>query len=337
MSSSGHTVTISDHGGTNPVILPISNPSASWEVSAIGRFSCHIPAKRAHALGLGDLKGKRLRWDHPTMGAWGGRIKRNPTETMAGTMELSADSHHAAMKGVLTPISMDTATGSPGQLALRLLTVSATDRRMPFDSIIASSGGPVLRVDLRGDDLFDVISSLASENDHEFDVTLNDDGTVDWAFKRRVGNDLTANVILSEGWNVYGGTIAPTTDSIVNHILAVSDDQDWVTAPKKVVIAPDSITAYERQAETRRYTGMPGRASLNVRANADLTYDSLPAIPATITLRDNHPVLSLIRQGDTVRLWSDRQNAQYFFRIVSRSVEDGTAKIAGDCIEEDNT
>lgn len=331
----GLSVTIANPGWRNPVVVPISGPSASWEVSTPGRFSAHISSKRAHSLGFGDLKSKWLRWDHPTMGAFGGQIRRNPTDSTSGTMELSVDSFHVRMKGIRTPTSMKTASGSPGQLAMQLLTLSATDKRLWFDSIVASSSGPVLRIDLRGDDLFDVISSLANDNDYEFGVTVNDDGTIDWTFHHRIGTDKTGSVILAEGLNVISCQIAPTIDPMVNDILAASGEDDWGDSPKKVVTDPDSILTYERQATTRQYMGLPGIASLTVRANLDLALDSLPAMPAVVTVNENDPVNRNIREGDTVRLWSASQNGQYFFRIRSRSVDGGVAKYAGDCIDED--
>lgn len=333
----GHFAIIARPRWQNPVYVPVSQPSASWAVSDIGVFSAHLPAARAHALGFDNLKDLWIRWDHPTMGIWAGVIKRNPTEINSGVMELSADSFHVRMKGVRTPTSLQVLSGSPGQLALRLLTMSATDKRLWFDDIAASASGPALRLELRGDDLYSAIESLANENDHEFDITINDDGTIDWAFKRRIGRDKRGSVLLVEGVNVLGGQIAPTTDGLVNDILAVSDEQDWTFAKKRVVANPDSIDQYERIAVTRRYTGSPGGSSLVTRANQDLAIESYEAVPVSITMQAQNPLLSAIRQGDTVRFWSSSQNRRYWFRVMSRSFDGSLAKLAGDCVDEETT
>lgn len=334
----GMVVIVADHGWRNPVYLPVSAPSASWQVSTVSRFSAQLSARLAMSIASGDLKGKLLRYDDPLMGPWGGEIKRNPTQTRAGTMELSADSLHGRMRGILTPISSKTMSGSPGQLAMRLITRSPSRKRLGFDSMVASSGGPVSRLDLRADDLYDVIEKLAADNDHEFNCTLNDDGTVDWVFQHRVGSDLTGSVILADNWNVTDIQLSPTIDEITNEIIAVSDEAAWPSAQKRRVIDSDSQAAYEPQAETRQYPGSSGPASLVARAKQDLMVDAVPAIPATVLVPGNHPVLRLIREGDTVRLWSGNQIDRYFFRIISRSIERGggspVAKLSGNCTVE---
>lgn len=337
LGSGAQAVTIAEPGWRNPVWLPVAGPSASWALSTIGLFSCHAAARRVHALGMGDLKGAWLRWDHPTMGVWGGVIKRTPTETAAGTMELSADSFHVNLKGVRTPITLQTATGAPGSLALRLVRDSPTDRRLWYDDVQADSGGRALRLDLRGDDLYDTISSLAEQNGHEWDVTVDSDGAISWQFRRHCGEDKTGSVLLAEGLNVVGGSIAPTIDELVNDILAVAEGDDWVTAPKTRVQDPDSVLAYGRAAVTRQYAGSPGLASLVSRARADFDLDAEPAVAVAVTVPENDPILRDVRQGDTVRLWSARQNARYRFRVVSRSVDagEGVAKLGGDATVEE--
>ena len=333
------SVTIADPNWRNAVSVPVSGPSASWQVSTIGRFSGVIPAGRAHGLGFDDLKGKGIRYDDPYMGPWGGTIQRNQTDSGSGIMELSADSFHARMRGIRTPIMSKTISGASGQLALYVMTQSPTDKRLWFDSIAASSDGAVQRLDLRGDDLYDVVSSLASDSDHEFNVILNDDGTIDWEFRRRIGSDNTGSVILSEGWNVMSCQVSPSIDGMVNDILAVSNEQDWITAPRRRIIDPDSVIAYEHQSEIRQYLGNAGTGSMVTRAKRDLEINGIAAIPATVSMPGNRVELRSIREGDTVRLWSNRQNARYFFRVISRSIErsggNAVAKLAGDCILEE--
>jgi len=332
---SGLTVMIADPGWRNAVRVPVSSVSCSWQVSTIGRFSCQIPLRIALGLGL-ELKGKRLRYDDPYMGPWGGVIKRNPYQVRAGTMELSADSFHGRLRGIRTPISSKAMTGSPGQLAMRLMTKSPSSKRLGFDSFAASSGGSVQRLDLRGDDLGETIEQLARDNDHEFNVVLNDDGKIDWVFRRRIGDDKTGTVVLAHGLNVNDIQLSPSIDELANDILAVSDEQAWETAPKRRVIDSDSIATYEQQAVTRQYQGSSGPASLVVRAKQELAVESVPAIPATVTVPGNAFVLRSIREGDTVRLWGGER---YLFRVISRSIDRGgsspAAKLTGDCTVED--
>lgn len=334
----GMYVIVADHGWRNPVYLPVSAPSASWQVSTISRFSAQLSARLAMSIASGDLKGKWLRYDDPLMGPWGGEIKRNPTTSRGGTMEISADSLHGRMRGILTPILSKTMSGSPGQLAMRLITRSPSRKRLGFDSMTASSGGSVSRLDLRGEDLYTTIEQLAADNDHEFNVTLNSDGTIDWVFQHRIGSDLSGSVILADGWNVTDIQLSGSIDELTNEIVAVSDEAEWAFAQKRRVRDSDSQAAYEPQAETRQYPGSSGPASLVARAKQDLMVDALPAIPATVMVPGNNPVLRLIREGDTVRLWSANSADRYFFRIISRSIERGggspVAKLSGNCTVE---
>lgn len=326
-------ITVANHGWRNRRVIEVSSASCGWEVGKARTLSVSLPASDAHRLGFSELKGLWVRMDFGGLGPWGGIIRRNPTETLSGTMELSCDSFHMLLKHIRTPRTYRQASAPAGALWMRALADCATDRRLWLDSYAADEDGPLLTTEWRGDDLYDLTDYLATNSNHEWDVTLNDDWSITGEFRRTIGRRKQS--LLADGYNVAVGGVSPSSETIVNDIIAVSDDQQWETAPGVIVTDADSLAMpWGRQAETRRYAGVTGVDSLYVRAKQDLARDASPAIPATVVIAATDMAAYDIRQGDTVPYWSARQNAQYDFRVRSRafSTEDGQLQLGGECV-----
>lgn len=310
----------------------------SWNVGKSGLLSAKIPARTAatlaSVLGRRDLKGAWVAWRSPQLGNWGGIIRRNPTDVGDGLMELSADSFEVLFKGVLTRRTYLTATGSAGNLALNVITDSATDRQLWIDDIAADDTGPTMSIEWRGDDLYDVLDELAQSSGYEWNVFLNDDWTIAFRFRKRIGSSKLGAVLYAEGYNIASidNQVQPSIETLANDIRAVPGDQLWETAPGAIATDSDSIVTYGRQAYTRRYVDLSGPASLETRARSDLILAAQPATPATIVVPVTDRQLPDVRIGDSVRYWSARQNARYELRIMSISYEaaSGQVKLAGD-------
>lgn len=329
----GILLTISDPGFRNQRTVEVASLSASWEVSAIGRLSATIPADVAHRLGFTYLVDKWVHWDGGRCGLWGGVIRRTPTETRNGTMELSCDTFHVLFQGIATQRSYRQASAPAGALWVRAVSDAATDRRLWVDSYAADEDGPLVALEWRGDDLYDVSDWLATNTGHEWDVTLDTNLKISAEFRKRVGR--TKRVILADGYNVTAGQVAPSVDPVVNEIIAIPEEQQWERTARSVVVDASSVTRFGRVQETRRYAGLSGPESLFTRARLDLERDAELAIPATVIVPATDPVNGSIRQGDSVRYWSARQNRQYEMRITSRSIDvaEGQVTYAGDCME----
>lgn len=331
--SDGILLTVAEPGWRDRRVLPVASLSASWSVEALGVLSAQLPADAVHRLGFAELLGKWVAWDGGALGLWGGVLRRTPSETRSGTLELSCDSFRVLFRGIATPRTYKLATAPAGALWIRGVSDAVTDRRLWLDSYAADEDGPVLALEWRGDDLADVSDQLARLSDHEWDATLNSNWTIGAAFRRRLGRDLTGSVVLADGYNVVAGQVAPSLDPLVNAIVAIPDDRQWERTQRAVAVDAGSIATYGRVEVTRRYEGVFGPDSLYTRAKQDVERESGPAIPATVVVALAHPVNGSIRQGDTVRYWSARQNARYAFRVTSRAVDvgEGTVTYGGDC------
>lgn len=331
--STGLIVTIAYPGWRRKRTLYAVSGSGSWTVSSKGIGSFSIRARDAHMLGFESLRGLWIRVDFGRSGLWGGVIKRNPTEVREGMMELSCDSFHILLRGIVTQRTYRQASAPAGTLWLSAISDLATDRAWWIDSFEADEGGPCLQMEWRGDDLYDLTDYLATNSGHEWDVVLNDDWSISAVFRKQVGRDKRGSVLLADNYNVRAGSVQPSNDSLINTIYASTEEEDWEGAESTVAINAASRDQYGTMAATRRYAATLGAESLYTRAQADLATLAKPAIPATILIPRNNIVVSDIRQGDTVRYWSVRQNEQYEFRVLSRSIDldEGDVKLGGDC------
>jgi len=333
--SSGLIVTIARPGWRDKRILQAVTCSASWEVSRIGRCSFQITARDAHRLGFTELRGLWVAVNLGRSGLWGGIIKRNPTEISTGMMELSCDSFHVLLKGIVTQRTYRQASAPAGSLWLAAISSLASDRAWWIDSFEADEGGPCLSMEWRGDDLYDVTDYLATTAGQEWDVVLNPDWSISAVMRKHVGLNKLGSVLIADGYNVRSGGVQPSNDPIVNVIYANTEEEDWESAEQVIAIDTESRERYETIAVTKRYPATLGEASLYSRAQGDLATLAKPAIPATLMIPSKNIVVSDIRQGDRVRYWSVPQNRAYELRVISRSVDlqDGDIKVGGDCTE----
>lgn len=335
MSAGNLLLTVSEPGWRDKRDVQVVSVAASWEVSTLGLLSAKLPAKRAHLLGIGEWLGKWVRADLGRQGIWGGIIQRNPTETSDGTMELSCDSFHALFDGIATAATYRQASASAGALWLRAIADAPTNRTRWISSIRADEDGPSIAMEWRGDDLYDLSGYLADTSDHEWDVVLNADWTISAVFRKRVGRDRRGRVLLIEGRNGVSGQVAPSRDDLVNVIRAHHEEEQWETSPVTIAIDARSRQRYEEITKTRSYAAMTGPESLYIRAKQDLARESVVKMPTTVIVPASDRQLSDVRQGDTVRYWSARQNKRGDLRIISRSIDvsEGTVKLAGDFVE----
>lgn len=335
-------VTVATPGFSTLRTVAVSDLAVSWEVSKPGLLSGKLPWKAAAALagalGRDTLLGAWVAWQSPQLGNWGGIVARNPSDVGEGMMELSADSFHKLLSGIVTRRDYTTATGSPGALAINAITDAATDRQLWLDAIAADDTGPTMRLDARGDDLYDVIDGIATDSGYEWNVALNDDWTISFELRKRIGKNRLGRVLYADGYNVVpAGTVSPSIDELANELHAVPGDQQWETAAGAIVADADSVRTYGRRAATRRYVGLSDVSSLETRGRLELATAAQPSIPAAITVPITDRQLPNVRIGDSVRYWSARQNKRYELRVFAISYEsrDGTVKLSGDCADMD--
>ena len=329
------TLTVAEPGWGDLREVRVASVSAAWAVSRVTRLSAFVDARDAWLLGITDWLGLWVRWDHPTMGTWGGVVQDAAYDLGRGTLELGCASFLTLLSKRRTAKEYVQASAPAGALVLRALTDADNEAPLGFDSLSADEDGPLFQVSWRGEDLLRLTQRLASTADAEFDATVDDDGAVAFAFRHRVGQDRRGDVALIEGYQIVDGSLTPSIANLVNDRLAVSADVDWQDAAAAIATDPDSILTYGRRQDTVRYQGYSTGPALYGRAKADLVLASLPVAPASIRVPDTEPQLLDVRQGDTIRVVSASSNALWDFRVVGRSVyaETGVATLVGDATE----
>ena len=329
-----YSLVIADRGWSDRRELRVASVGASWRLNAPGILSATMAADTAWLLDVADFNGLWVRWDHSMMGPWGGRVTDTRVNFDTGTVELSCESFLTTLKNRRTRKSERTVNASPGSLVYRAFgDVSSND--LPFDSILCDTGGSPVTMQWRADDLYGVVTRLASTNGYQFDATLDpDEWTVDFQFRRQVGRDMTGSVILIEGYQIAGGTSVRSSASLVNDILAVDGDAAWDDVVTIPVVDPDSIQTYGRRQDTVRYYGLSTRESLYSRAKLDLETATDPVTPVSFKLSDREPQLADIRCGDTIRVLSASANAEWIVSITGRAVDadTGVVTLVGDAL-----
>lgn len=325
---------IANRGWADRRELRVASISASWRLNGAGRLSATIAAKDAWLMGVTDWKGMWVRWDHATMGTWGGKVIDTPVNFGAGTVELSCETFVTELKRRRTRKSYRQVSAPPGSLVYRAFgDISSND--LPFDSILCDTSGNPVTIQWRADMLISVVNKLATANGYQYDATLDpDDWSINFQFRRQVGEDKTGEVLLIEGREIADGTAVPSIANLVNDILAVDGLADWDDALTLPVVDPDSIQTYGRYQDTQRYYGFGSTESLYSRAKVDLLTTTQPVIPVSFKISDRETQLSNIRQGDTIRVFSSSANAEWIVSITGRSVDvsSGVATLVGDAV-----
>lgn len=329
------TLIVANERWADARMVPVTNIAASWAVSQVGILSAMLSCRQALLTGIGELKGRWVRWDHHTMGTWVGVCLDDPADLDAGTIELSCESMHRQLKKRRTGFDEAPEPAPVGTLALRAIASANVDRDIWIDRFRADEDGPWITRSWRGDDLFDVIDALAQESGYEYDVFLADDGLLEFDFRRQIGGDYRQTILVAEGYDIAGGQVQPSIADLVNDRLAVSSDEQWADSSRTIVEHPVSRDTYGRMQDTEQYDYATHPSALRTRAEQDLATLALPAISITIRIPDRRPVLKRIRHGDTIRLWIASKNRQYDFRVTSRAinVDDGMVTLAGTATE----
>lgn len=325
---------VANRGWSDLREVRVASISASWRVNGAGRLSATIAARDAWLLGITDFKGLWVRWDHNTMGTWGGKVIDTTVNFGAGTVELSCESFVTELKHRRTRKLYRQSSAPPGSLVYRAFgDIAAND--LPFKSILCDTSGNPVTIQWRADMLISVVNKLATANGYQYDATLDpDDWSINFQFRQQVGEDKTGEVLLIEGREIADGTAVPSIANLVNDILAVDGLADWDDALTLPVVDPDSIQTYGRYQDTRRYYGFGSAESLYSRAKVDLLTSTQPVIPVSFKLSDREPLLANIRQGDDIGVLSSSANAEWIVTVIGRSVDvdTGVATLVGNAV-----
>ena len=326
MASLGpQTVILADPGGGNKREVRVGNISASWQINGIPRLSALMPLRDAWRQGIDDYTDLELYWQHPTCGMWGGIVKR--TRASGQTLELGARGMVRKLKKSTVRRTYFQARGSAGALVARALQDGNGERPL-FNAIEVDDAGPLISVEWRGDDRFQVVDRLAKASGQQYRVDVAEDFTTTFQFGVRAGEDKTGSVLIAEGYNAGDMDIIIDSENVENRILAVSAADDWADAAWTIVADGKSIRDRGLHQGTRRYYGLTSPGALAERARVELNELRNPTMVATVTMSARTGLLAEITEGDRVRLWSASMNRRFFFDIEQRAINESTGQVA---------
>jgi hypothetical protein len=186
-------VTISDPGGANTRVVPVSDVQASEELNGVGEFSCFVRLEDLRAAGLGfDLQDRWLVWHGPNGFSFGGVIFGRPLG--GGALEIEAEGWGSLLSGHMLLEYERVPEGGAAGLARRVVTEAGSVGPTFISIGLIDEGGAPISVTLGGSEVLDVLSDLSDEGDCEWIV----DADRVFHAARRLGRDLSARVRLVE-------------------------------------------------------------------------------------------------------------------------------------------
>lgn len=319
------TVILTGPGWSDKREVRVGNISASWGINTIGRLSAMVPIREAWRQGIDDYNDLYVIWQHPVMGYWAGRI--HTVRTRSGqVLEISADSLVSKLRKTTTRRTYFEQRASAGALIFRALQDNGHERPL-FDRIEFDDAGPMMSVEWRAEDRYQIVNRLAQAGNLQYRVDFSSRWRTTFQVRQQVGEDKSGDILLAEGYNVADVEITTSTADIENKILAVSADDDWADAMFVRVGDGASIAEHGLRQGTRRYNGVTSPGVLAGLATAELKRTAQPSIAVRLrmTARDN--VLKEIEEGDRVRLWSSSANGRYLLDIERRAINDATGAV----------
>ena len=325
-------LTVSAANGANARLLPVSDVSAAWAVSEVGTLSAFIPSRTAYRQGYDEWKGLRVLYQHSHAGPWAGTIVDDPVTLDDGTLELSAqDVGRIGLHGRRTPYLFPIQMGAAGTLVRRAFSLAAQETPQWITDIHCDEDGRLFEVEFRADDLLSFVRRMADDSGQEWETGVNDDGSLYFRWRKRIGRD--RDILLVEGYQIAGGSVTRSIETVVNDLQGIADDRDYARAATNVVRSPSSIDRFGTIQGSTRFPGVVNVSTVEPQTRAAVAMSAEPVIAPTITIPDTHPIVAEIRNGDGFRLVVGSANAEYQMRAMRRHVAGGVMEITGDAAE----
>lgn len=313
-------------GQSDRRILPAGEIACSWAVGEAGSLSARVPWDAFLNADIDDPLGWWVRYEHATAGAWGGVITDLAYDLTDGTIEIGATDFAALTMGRRTARNYQAVTAPAGSLALRAIADVNRDDPSWLASWEADEDGPMVRIDWRGDELYDVLRRLADASGQEW--LIDADRNFQW--RSRIGQ-YRDGTLLTHPHTIVGGSLDRSLEPVINDLLGVAGNKSYRKAASRSVENEESIRRYGRRQGTRVYPQLRSFASLDTRARRDVAVLGTPPSVVTLQVVDLNDVWAELREGDVVWLLLPFANERRRMRILARSLdaEAGTMEIAG--------
>lgn len=332
-------------GYFNQRIVPISPPQMSWRTNGPGSFDCEVETRDLTAAGIQvtgtseNLKGRWVWWEHPTAGPWGGVITRTDVDTWY--TRFTAEQFNVLLRKRRMSSTFGQMSASPGSLALLFLTAAERNGdSFGLTSWAAEETGPAVDIEPRGGDLCDDVMRTLTRFGYQWRVKADSMSERAFQFYRRLGQDKSRTVLLSEGMDIPHGGFRVSSDlwTVANSIHGVSGQSDWRKSNGYQADSDASIRALGRRFdEVISYNGATSRSTLVPLVQADLAENAYPKDIAEVDVLDQNYTWETFREGDTVALSVASANIYAPFEIDIRSLNmsTGIMTVAGRVRSED--
>lgn len=262
------------------------------------------------------LRGKWVRWTHPALGLWTGRIVDVRPVVDQGIVDCVAYGHTWALKKRITPKIDRVLTGPAGAIIQQVLTAAGRDDPLPISGIDADEVGDPITYEFRAQKVDDVIRAVQSRSDQDWYL---DPITNRLQWRGRYGVDRTGEVQLVDGVHIVGYDPTFTLEGVSNALFAQPTDTRYRAARGYWTVRPDNIDQYGRMEESQAYSGAVTSSSLRPIARADLARRSRRGRSLTIQVIDIDHCFSRFGVGDTIRVVLARINVAYDVRVLVQS------------------
>lgn len=310
-------ITIADIGGGNPQRIHSNGGSFGWSVTSSSTASVEVLARDLVMAGLSRPKGKWLYWSDQDAGAFNGII----TDSQANgddTVELAVEDWRRLCNKRRLPRSAVSSFGYAGSLALIALSNSQHDDFLWIEGMESDEGGEPIELGWDGGDLREALDSLASQSGQEYAI---DPETRDFAWRFRVGDDLSAKVGLAHGRHITSYTLPDSIDPLINDLLAVPSNELYSKTQALAVFDDDSIARYGRQQGSRDYLVGVTESALRPAATADVARLSKLGAAIEMSVLNVDRCWSWFTQGDSISVLLPTINARLAVRVMARSLD----------------
>lgn len=316
-------VILCNAGWADPRIFATSDLSMSRGVNEHGQLSFDLTmTDMVGFVSRPDrLRKKWVRWTHPTLGPWIGRIITAVPDANAGVVDCTAQGMFWVSKRRIAPKTNELITGPPGALIDRTIKLVAREEPLPINGVDADEVGDPVTFELRGQTVDSIMRALQNRSNQEWYVDPSDQ-----RLKWRVvyGADKRHSVQLVDGIHLADYTPYFTLEGVTNALNAQPDDDRYKAAKSFWVERPESIEEYGRLEESTNYPGSVVRSSVQPIARRDLERRSRRGRTITLKVVNEDNVFARFGPGDTVTAVLSRINLTLPVRVMVQSYQAST-------------
>lgn len=286
-----------------------SRVSLSWEVSGVGTLSADVSVRDCWSIGadpLIRLRGRWIRYSHPTWGDWGGVVTDVVPGAVDGMVEIGARSWLELGDKLLLPKVSRPPSATPGGVVAWAIRTVADEGNGPFLSTAIDELGDPLTLQIRGQSLAGVVTSTARQSGQEWS-----DGTPkrqaqgverELRWSDRIGRDVRRSVELVAGMHTVDGRVNMSLAPLENALYVTPADERYAASRGFWVIDPESIEDVGRREGVRAFRGAVTRSTLTPLARSELAKSVLRGRTAQLDLVDQDGCFGWFDVGDTVRV-----------------------------------